>query len=191
MVNTDKDFAKFPNDILEELSRTRLSSLQLRTFLYIFRWTVGYRNMQRRLLSTARMAKDMGYNGSGFSRQHVQDAVRDLQQMGMIKLMPRGRGAKAEFEILPPEYWDKHAPPDGQVDEKKQGQVTCPSRRASHAPPDGQEHAPISGQHQRYKDNCIDKVVKTRESAGQESDDDDDGEDPLVLWERIKYKYGK
>lgn len=186
MGNMDDNFTKFPNVILESLARTKLSSLQLRTFLYIVRWTVGYKGMHRRLLSVSQMATSMGYDATGYSRQHVQDAIRDLEQMGMIRIKKRGRGSKAEFEILPPDCWDKHAPISGQVDDQKEGQVTCPEIRAPHAPKTGQEHAQISGQYQRNKDNIKDNTKKEI-TVDQ---DDDDGEDPLELWERIKHEYG-
>ncbi len=191
----DDSFTKFPNSILEALVGAKLSSLQLRTFLYIVRWTVGYKNMHRRLLSVSQMARDMGYDKTGFSRQHIKDAVRDLEQMGMIKIEKRGCGAKSIFEVLTPDNWDKPAPPDGQepapidgqVDAPKEGQVTCPARRAPPAPPDGQEPAPIDGHIQRNKENS--KEIRKKENIADHEVDDDDGEDPLVLWERIRHEY--
>ena len=185
MGNMDDGFTKFPNIVLEALVSMRLSSLQLRTFLYIVRWTIGYKGMYKRLLSVSQMAKNLGYGGTGYSRQHVQDAVHDLEQMGMIKIGKRGQGAKAEFEIMPPECWCKHAPPEGQVEYKKEGQVTCPARRASHAPIDGQEHAPPEGQYQRNKDN----IKESKRKENQDDQEKNDGEDPLVLWERVKHEY--
>lgn len=188
MVNMGDSFTKFPNIVLEALINTKLSDIQHRTFLYIVRWTIGYRNMSRRLLSVAQMAKDMGYDKTGYSRQHIKDAVRDLEQMGMIRVTRRGRGAKAEFEVLSPDYWDKpahicghvkddkhapisgqeHAPLDGQVDTLKEGQVTCPDLRAQHAPLDGQEHAPLDGHHKRNKE--IRKESKRKENPADQEE---------------------
>ena len=186
MGNMDDNFTRFPNVILESLTRTKLSGLQLRTFLFIVRWTIGYKNTSKRLLSVSHMAKSMGYDGTGYARQHVQDAVLDLEQMGMIRIGRRGQGAKAEFEVLPPENWNKHAPKTGQVDVEKEGQVTCPEIRASHAPKTGHEHAPKSGQYKRKKETI--KESKRKEIL--DNREDDDGEDPLELWERIKHEYG-
>lgn len=173
-------FTKVPNEILEALCGTRLSSKQIRVFLYIVRWTIGYKDMHRRLISVSRMASEMSDD-----RRHLQSTINDLECMGMIRVMKRGQGALAEFEILPVSCWsEKHAPIEAQVDAPKTAQVTCAANSAGGAPITAQVLAPLAA-HNKEKKETIERKIERKEHTPS-GGEDDDGEDPMVLYQRFK-----
>ena len=100
MGNTDNSFTKMPNDILCALYASRLSSKQLRVFLYIAKWTGGYDIP--RPLSVKKMSKDMCED-----RRNIVRTIHDLECMGLIETFRNGNGIRTDFRVLPVESWDR------------------------------------------------------------------------------------
>lgn len=173
-------FTKVPNEILEALCGTRLSSKQIRVFLYIVRWTIGYRDMHRRLISVSRMAADLDDD-----RRNIIRTIRDLQCMGMIRIMKRGQGALAEFEVLPVSCWDsKPVSLATHVGVSKMTQVTCVADDTGGVLKTTQ--VPVSlATHNKEKKETIERKIERKEHTPS-GGEDDDGEDPMVLYQRFK-----
>lgn len=102
MANTDNNtFTKMPNSLYDAILMQRLSITQERALLYIIRKTHGF-NKADDMISISRMAED-----TGFTRQAMMNAVRDLENMGIIKRGKMRRGRAYYMSVQDPSFWDK------------------------------------------------------------------------------------
>ena len=101
-MSTDKEqgFTKVPNELYDALLRKKLSPSQLCTVLYIIRKTYGF-HKEEDSISVRKMAEETGY-----SRQAMINAVRDLEKMGIIKTGYRQAGRPTNMLVTNPELWN-------------------------------------------------------------------------------------
>lgn len=174
-------FTKVDNDILEALCQTRLSSKQIRVFLYIIRWTAGFQSVYGRPLSVAKMASDLDDD-----RRHIQNTIRALECMGMIRIMKKGQGTRAEFEVLPVSCWNQNMRREKRMlGAPKTAHVTCADNGAGGAPITAQVHAPITAHKKRKKQYTLEKKESKK---GVTPSTDDEGEDPWITYQKFKEK---
>ena len=100
MANTDNSFTKVPNSLYDAILSQKLSITQERALLYIIRKTYGF-NKPDDQISINKMAED-----TGFTRQAMMNAVRDLEKMGIIKRGSRRNGMPYYMNVLDPTFWD-------------------------------------------------------------------------------------
>lgn len=101
----DESYTRIPNQFLEALysKDIEFTKLQMRIIHYIMRKTFGW-NKKYDDISVNRMAVDIGKK-----RRNVQNAVRDLEAMGIITVTKAGSGRVSEFSFNDIENWDRPA----------------------------------------------------------------------------------
>ena len=200
----DENYTRFPNDILEALYAQRLTGMQLDVLLYICRKTFGYHRPESKI-SVREMAKQTGH-----TRPRVNDTIRDLECMGILKISRYGSGKISKISVREPDFWDRPVSYRAQVDTpvpnraqgcSPEGTGGVPYRAQDPVPCRAQEPVPYRAHiKEKRKKKYLKKETATSDDSslqakeknggdiGVEGQEDADGgwEDPMELYQRWK-----
>ncbi len=97
-------FTKFPNDLIERLVKSRLSSLELRLALYLWRTTEGYEfkgvRQTERVIGLTEWSKS-----TNSKKPHVSTALKGLAARRVIRRQYLGAGKGYSYSLNMPEEW--------------------------------------------------------------------------------------
>ena len=191
----DEKYTQFPNSVLEALYSQRLTGMQMDVLLYICRKTFGFHREDSRI-SIREMAKLTGH-----TRPKVNNTIRDLECMGILKVSRYGSGKISRISVREPDFWDKPVSCWEQVNQPvsnreqgcaQQGTGGVPNRAQEPVPNRIQEPVPNRAHIKEKRKKKIylkketatsdDGSFQTKEMMG--ADVDTDGpEDPDGDWE--------
>lgn len=181
-MDKDKGFVSVPNRLYMAIITYGFTQIQMIVVLHIVRKTYGWRKQKDRIAISV-IAKELNKK-----RQLISRTVSDLQKLSVIGIERSRNGVPPVMWIQDPKNWDKpetvefHATTGFHETFRTQ---TCNRTVSGGETVEFQE--PATEQfHTTYNTDTI--TDKTTEIPIDPSEDDD-GEDPLVLWERIKHEY--
>lgn len=187
MENMDKGkgFVSVPTGLYMAIITYGFTQTQMAVVLYIVRKTYGWRKTKDKI-AVSIIARELNKK-----RQLISRTVSDLQKMSVISIERSRNGVAPIMWVQPPENWDK--PATVQFHATAGFHATFRTQTCNCTVSGGETaglQVPETVQfHTTYNtDNITDKT--TERKFTQSKEDDDEGEDPLELWEKMKHEYG-
>lgn len=198
MASMDNGYTQVPNNIYGAMLSYNFTELQLLTVMYVVRQTYGY-HITKAEISVRRMAIETSRDRGRLSR-----TVSDLEKMNVLSVERQGAWKASIIYVKDPSEWET---PCGEntVAKKTQGAKTLQRKSDSasvavspHPSVAKKTHPPVADSlqntvavspHNKERKKDIKDSIKENEKKENFSlpdDDDDEGEDPNEVLERIR-----
>lgn len=174
------NYTKFPNDIMEAALGRRFSAIQLTVIMYVVRKVNGW-GKPSDAVSVSRMAAKTGY-----TRRAMINAVRDLEEMGVLAVERIGSGRLSEMRVNNPENWKQPVNGGSHVNSGSLG--TAVHRGVNGGSQGGvnvRSQEPVNGgSHTKEKKEIYKDTYKKKEASPPLPEDDEEDEPyPDDYWE--------